>query len=192
MKKLLITMFLLALTGCVSVVKMESGVQTLGSRMVVKLDGAWNHVSAPFLGPAQFWTMEGLPVDQMLIYTDVKDGETVHTGGTGASGKLKEFKFRSGMQPDEIVAMFEGMLTRDGSSFKLIKLEPSTFGGDKGFRFEYSLIRKGDNVQLSGIGHATVNKGELFAILYIAPRMTFFSRHKDRVEEIARSARVKA
>lgn len=192
MKKLLITMVLLALAGCVSVVKMESGVQTLGSRMVVKLDGAWNHVNAPSLGPAQFWTMEGLPVDQMLIYTDIKDGETIHQGSTDASGKHKEFKFRSGMQPDEIVAMFEGMLARDGSSFKLVKLEPSTFGGDKGFRFEYSLIRKGDNVQLSGIGHATVSKGELFAILYIAPRMTFFSRHKDRVEEIARSARVKA
>jgi hypothetical protein len=94
------------------------------------------------------------------------------------------------MQPDEIVAMFEGMLTRDGSSFKLVKLEPASFG-EKGFRFEYQLIRKVDNVQLSGIGYGSVSKGELFAIVYLAPRLTFFSRHQGRVEQIARDARLK-
>jgi hypothetical protein len=95
------------------------------------------------------------------------------------------------MQPDQIVAMFEGMLTRDGSSFKLVKLEPATFGGEKGFRFEYSLIRRVDNVQLAGMGYAAVSKGELFALLYSAPRLTFFSRHQGRVDQIARSARLK-
>lgn len=187
MKKFLLTALLLTLSGCVSVVKMESGARPIGSRMVIHLDSAWNHVNAPALGPAQLWTMEGLPVDRMIIYTEIKDGQAIHE----SSSKQKEFKFRSGMQPDEIVTMFEGALTSDGSSFKLTKLEPFTFGGDKGFRFEYSVIRKGDNVQLSGIGYATVSKGELFAILYMAPRLTIFSRHKGRVEEIARSARVK-
>jgi len=96
------------------------------------------------------------------------------------------------MQPDEIVALFEGMLTRDGSEFKLVKLEPAVFGGVKGFRFEYAVTRKTDNVVLLGIGYSAVSKGELFALVYQAPRLTFFSRHKHRVEQIARSARVKA
>jgi hypothetical protein len=94
------------------------------------------------------------------------------------------------MQPHEIVSMFEGMLTRDGSTFKLTKLEPSPFGGLKGFRFEYILIRKMDNVVLLGVGWGAVSKGELFALLYTAPRLGFYARHAPQVEKIALSAKV--
>lgn len=188
MKNLLAVLALAALAGCATVNKMESGDQNIGERMSLHLEGAWNHVAAPGMGPAQTWTMEGLPIDQLLIYSGLKDGEALH----GAmSSSQKSFNFRSSMQPDEIVALFEGMLSRDGSQFKLLKLEPVAFGGGKGFRFEYALTRKSDNVVLSGIGYSAVSKGELFALLYLAPRLTFFSRHKERVEQIARSARVK-
>jgi hypothetical protein len=189
MKTLLAILALALLAGCAApVAKVESGEKEIGPRLVVHLEGAWNHMTGA--GPAQTWTMEGLPVDQLLIYSGVKDGEAVHrTSGPGARGTT--FSFRSSMQPDEIVSMFEGMLTRDGSSFKLARLEPMSFGGEKGLRFEYALTRKVDNAQLSGVGYAAVSKGELFAILYMAPRLTFFSRHKERVEAMARSARLK-
>ena len=81
--------------------------------------------------------------------------------------------------------------SRDGSSFKLVRLEPTSFGGEKGFRFEYSVTRKADNVQLSGVGFGVVSKGELFAILYLAPKLAFFPRHQGQVDQIARSARLK-
>jgi hypothetical protein len=133
--------------------------------------------------------MEGLPVDQLLIYSGIKDDQAIHEESRGSSSK--SFKFRSSMQPDEIVALYEGMLTRDGSSFKLVKLEPAPFGGGKGFHFEFALTRKYDNVQLAGLGYATVSEGELFALVYMAPRLTFFSRHQARVEGIAHSAIIK-
>jgi hypothetical protein len=185
MRKLLVVFGLVALSGCATVNKMESGNQNIGERMTLTLEGAWNHVALPNQGPAQTWTMEGLPVDVLLIYSGLKDGQAIH--GPDAAGQ-KSFNFRAQMQPDEIVALFEGFLARDGSEFKL---EPSAFGGEKGFRFEYALTRKADGVTLSGFGYSAVSKGELFALVYQAPRLTFFSRHKDRVEQIARSARVK-
>lgn len=188
MRLTLIAILLALLAGCASVAKMDTGDQTLGERMLVTLEGPWNHVAVPGMGPAQVWTMEGLPVDQLLVYSGIKNDELVHAAG---GGKGKNFAFRSSMQPDEVVAMFEGMLTRDGSQFKLIKLEPASFGGEKGFRFEYSIIRRVDNAQLSGVGFGVVSKGELFALLYHAPRLAFFPRHRGRVEQIARSARLK-
>jgi len=178
------------LAGCAApVTKVESGERGLGERMLVSLDGPWNKVSAPDMGPAEVWTMEGRPVDQLLIYSGIKNEQVIHATAMGAN--RKDFAFRSGMQPDEIVAMFEGMLTRDGSTFKLVKLAPADFGGAKGFRFEYALTRKIDNVQLSGLGFGTVSNGELFALLYQAPRLAFFPRHQPRVEQMARSARIK-
>jgi hypothetical protein len=189
MRRLLVVLAIAALAGCATVNKMESGDQKIGERMTLHLEGAWNHVALPNQGPAQTWTMEGLPVDVLLIYSGLKDGQAIH--GPGTAGQ-KSFNFQAKMQPDEIVALFEGFLSRDGSEFKLLKLEPSAFGGEKGFRFEYALTRKVDGVALSGFGYSAISKGELFALVYQAPRLTFFSRHKDRVEQIARSARVKA
>jgi hypothetical protein len=196
MKKLLLLLLLCSLAACVSAVKVESGERAVGERLVFNIDGAWNQINAPGIGPAQIWTMEGLPVDQLLVYSGIKDGEAISASGVNVAGNSsdsarKSFNFRSSMQPDEIVSLFEGMLTRDGSTFKLDKLEPAKFGGGRGFRFDYSVTRKIDSVQLSGIGYATVDKGQLFAIVYLAPRLTFFPRHKAKVEQIAQSAKLK-
>ena len=65
------------------------------------------------------------------------------------------------------------------------------FGGEKGFHFAYSLVRKVDNVQLSGVGYAVVSRGELFTVLYMAPRLVFYPRHIARVEHIGKSMRIK-
>lgn len=190
MKKLWVVVMVLMLTGCVSASRVAPGENTLGERLKVTLDGAWNQIKAPGMGPAQIWTMEGLPIDQLLIYTGLKDGEAVHATNSGTNSKSKNFNFRSSMESDEIVALFAGMLTRDGSNFKLTRLEPSKFCEANGFRFEYNLTRKVDNVQLSGIGYGAISKSELFAIIYQAPRLTFFSRHKSSIEQIALSARI--
>jgi len=192
MKVLLIAALLAVVAGCATVSKVDTGEQAVGERLVVSLEGPWNRVEAPGLGPAQVWTMEGLPVDQLLVYSGIHNEELVHAkGGAPGGAPRKDFAFRSTMQPHEVVAMFEGMLTRDGSQFKLVKLEPASFGGGKGFRFEYSVIRRGDNAVLSGVGFGAVSNGELFALLYHAPRLTFFPRHRGRVEQIARSAKLK-
>lgn len=185
MRSLVLSLVLLLAAGCATVNKIESGERKVGERLVIHLEGAWNHVDAPGIGPAQIWTMEGMPIDQLLIYSGLKDGEAIHAAG----GRGKTFAFRASMQPDEIVSLFEGMLTRDGSSFRLARLEPVEFG-ERGFRFEYSLVRKVDNVELSGLGYGTVSKGQLFVLLYTAPRLTFFPRHRGRVEQMVRSARL--
>ena len=191
MRVILVALFALAFSGCATVAKVETGERSVGERLAVTLDSAWNHIRAPGIGPAEVWTMEGMPIDQLLIYPGIRDGQAIHAERTTGSGSQKSFAFRSGMQPDEIAAMFEGMLTRDGSRFKLEKLEPVAFGGGKGLRFEYSLTRKIDNVQLSGFGYGRVSKGELFAIVYMAPRLTFYSRHAPSAEQISLSARIK-
>jgi len=187
MKKLLLYCLILALTGCASVRKIEPGTAKIGERFSVKVPTAWNHLDFPYLKPAQIWTLEGRTVDELMIYTSIKEGQVMHTEN---SGKQKNFVFHSSMQTEEIVSMFEGVLSRDTSTFKLIKLEPYPFGGKKGFRFEYERIRKADNVQMQGVGFGAVDHGELFSILYQAPRLNFFSKHIAKVEAIAQSASI--
>lgn len=190
MKKLCLLVLLVLLSACATVKKVESGNRGIGERLVVNIEGNWNHLDFPGVKPAEVWTMEGVTVDEFLIYSGIKDGQVMHPDAP-VSGQKKNVVFRSGMQLEEVVSMFESVLTRDGSTFKLLKLEPYPFAGRKGYRFEYERIRKVDNVQQLGMGFGAIDKGELFALLYQAPRLTFFPRHKDRVEAIARGVAIR-
>jgi len=187
--KRILCIALLLLNACATVDKVEKGDRAVGERLQIVIEGPWNHLNIPGLGPAEIWTMEGITVDELRLYSGLKDGQLIH--GQSNAPNAKGFRFAASMKPDEIVALFEGSLTRDGSKFQLLKLEPAPFAGQAGFRFEYALTRKVDNVRLNGLGYGAVSKGELFAIVYAAPRLTFFARHRDRVEQIAKSATLK-
>ena len=189
MKKLLLISLCLFLAACGTVKKVESGARTVGERMVATIEGNWNHVDFPGIKPAEVWTMEGVTIDELLFYSGIKDGQAMHPE-YAANAQKKNFVFRSAMQPEDVVGMFEGVLTRDGSTFRLIKLEPFPFGGRKGYRFEFERVRKFDNVQQLGVAYGAIDRGELFALVYYAPRLTFYPRHQARVEGIARSVRI--
>ena len=189
---LLLVVVIFVMSGCapVSVSKIDSGEHVIGERLSLTLPAAWNQISVQGQGPARIWTLEGWPVDQLLVYSGVQGGAAIHATSETDDGK-KVFRFRASMEPDEIAALFEGMLTRDGSGYRLRKIEPASFGGHKGIRFEYDLTRRFDNAQVSGLAYATVSRGELFALVYMAPRLGFFPRHAPMVEGIMRSARVR-
>jgi hypothetical protein len=166
----------LALAACASVARLQSGEQAIGDRLLLDFDGAWNQVAD------QVWTREGLPIDQLRVFAGIRDGEALEGNGP---------VFRASLSPAEIPQLFATLLTADGSLFTLRNVEPSAFAGG-GYRFEYSLRRKLDNVELAGIGYAGVKGGALFALLYSAPKLVFFERDKPAVERMARSARIKA
>ena len=94
------------------------------------------------------------------------------------------------MTPTEVVGLFEALYSRGGSTFQLDRLAPQPFLGAEGFRFEFSGIRKEDEVRLRGIGWGTVRNGELWVVTYTAPRLSFFDRHLGAAESVVRSARV--
>lgn len=190
MKKLILLIaFATALTGCGSVRKVESGTVAVGERLAINIEGNWNHLDFPGTKPAQVWTMEGVTVDELLIYSGIRDGQVMHPENSG--NVKKNVVFRSSVPLEEVVSMFEALLTRDDSTFKLSKVEPYPFAGKKGIRFEYERIRKADSVVQNGVGFGLIDNSELFAMIYQAPRLTFFPRHKARVELMAKSVYVK-
>ncbi|MFZ6643225.1 hypothetical protein ACO0LL_26125 [Undibacterium sp. TC4M20W] len=190
-KKLSVLGLVLALSACVTTTKVESGTRLIGDKLNLTLEGAWNQVSASGMnGPHRdTWTMEGLPVDKLLVYSGLRDGEPVHPPEESNKDK-KVFAFKPGMQNEQIIALFEGALTRDSSTFKLLKMEPSQFGGTKGFHFEFSLLRKLDNLEILGSADVSVVNGQLYAIMYQAPKLVFYPRHIERVKRIVQSARI--
>jgi hypothetical protein len=191
MKKLFATAIVLAaLAGCANVAKIPPGDTVVGGRVALTLDTAWNQVNLPGDNSgATTWTMDGIALDLLQFYVGVKDGQRL---GPPPVRDQRPIEFKAAMQAHEVVGLFQALYSRDGSAFSLEKLEPADFMGGKGFRFEYTVVRKVDNVKLSGLAWATVRNNELFAMTYTAPRIGFYPRHQAKVEQIAKSARIKA
>jgi hypothetical protein len=191
---LLVAGFLLALlAGCASVVKVE-GEQNIQSRMTVRLGQAWNKVGAPGNEqPYEAWTQEGLNLDHLRLWAGVRSGQSLVRAAPAAAGQraLRVPVFRAGMAPDQLANLFEVLYSADGSQVQVTRLEPSAFVGEQGVRFELSIIRKRDDVQMSAVGWVAVRGDELFAITYVAPRLGFFPRGRPGVEAIATSARLR-
>lgn len=178
------------LTGCASVVThVATGETTVQNRLKIQVDTAWNQFDHGLTDKVPTWTIEGITVDALKFYVGVQDGKELAPLPSNAKG-VTPLIFRASMQPADIVALYQSLLTRDGSSFELLKLEPAEFLGQKGFRFEYALNRKSDDVRMSGLAYGAVRNGELFVIQYSAPRLEFFPRYRTQVERLISSAKL--
>ena len=192
MNKLIIavvTVVGLALGGCAQVVKISPGHAVIAERMGVPTDAAWNQFGGQFGGSnaAALWTREGLTIDQLNFYVGLKDGDLL---AANPGKDRRPLAFKTTMQPHEVVALFEALYTRDGSTFKLDKLEANEFLGQPGWRAQYTVVRKFDDVKLAGSAWATVRNGELFAITFTAPSVGFYGRQIAKVEQVASAARL--
>jgi hypothetical protein len=179
------------LAGCAQVTKVASGEAVVRNRLAVTVTAPWNQFERGMGDNTPVWTTEGITVDALQFYVGLKDGELIAPTPSEPKGTLP-LAFKATMQPAEVVALYQSLWTRDGSAFTLEKIEPADFLGGRGFRFEYALTRKLDDVRLRGVAWGTVRYGELFLINYSAPRLGFFARGLPPVEALVKTARVRA
>jgi len=188
MKKILLLACLI-LAACATVTKVDSGQQLVGDRLAVELAGPWNQFNRGVDVPT--WTVEGFTVDRLQFFIGIKDGEPIAKRPRGAD-EQRPLTFHASMKAHEIVALFEGLYTQDGSTFTLDGVEPAAFLGEQGFKYSYTLVRRADDVRLAGVGFGAVHNGELTVINYSAPRLGFFPRYREQIEKMALSARLRS
>lgn len=181
----------LVLAGCAQLSQVATGQTVVGTRLVVDVEQPWNQFEQTLSDGVPTWTKEGIAVDSLKFYVGLKDGALI-APTPGQPKAQAPLVFKSAMQAADIVALFERLYSRGGSTFALEKVVPAPFVGGNGYRFEFSCIRKADDVRLRGVGWFAVRNGELWAITYTAPRLAFFPAGITQAESIARSARVKA
>jgi len=177
----------LTLAGCANVAKISTGEVVVDNRLSFTLDAAWNQVNIPGRNKPVLWTQDGITIDALELWIGIKDGQTM----IDTPKDKRPLVFKAGMAPHEIVGLFEGIYGLDGSTFTLDKLAPATFLGGPGVRFDYTVLRKADDVRISGVGWAAVKNGELVAMTFVAPRLGFFPRHVTKAERAAATARLR-
>jgi hypothetical protein len=182
---------LLLAAGCAALNKVEPGTVRLDGGLALTSERAWNRIDVESIWTAELWTLEGVPIDLLALYSGVRDGEPLVRPFAFRDRKRMP-RYRSAMTPHEIVELFEHSVTRDGSVFRLERLEPARFAEAGGFRFSFTLLRQDDDLELQGLAYGTMRDGRLYLMAYRAPKTHFFAAHVASFEALVRSAKIAA
>lgn len=173
------------LAGCAAPAQLDRGPVTIQERLVVDSTG-WNRFVDQAASGTEFWTIDGIALDRLRFFAGIAAGEPL----APPLGKRPARAFDAAMSPHEIVELYEAFTTGDASSFSVTRLAPARFLGSEGFRFEFDLTRRLDQLELRGLGYGAVVEGRLYLVIYSAPRLHYFGAHLPAAETAMRSARV--
>lgn len=192
MKKLIALLVALVLAGCASVVKVE-GQQLVNQKLAVNVPAAWNRIAA-HQQPYELWTQDGVSLDQLRFWAGVQPGQTlIRVPSTPMGQKAPRVPtFEANMSPDQLVSLFEILFAADGSQVRITRVEPGEFAGERGIRFEFSVIKRSTDLQLKGTGWAAVRDNQLYAATFTAPELAFYPRLLPKAQDVVATARIKA
>lgn len=199
-KRLVLLLPALLLAACASVSRVE-GDQVVNARLAVHVSGAWNKVSDPWeVDPYDTWTQEGIPLDHLRFWGGVQPGQPLMTKPVIFSREPDARQprvptFRPGLTPEKLVSLFEELYATAGT-VTITRVEPTMFAGQKGVRFEFTLVRRRDDLTMQGIGWVAVRPDpavgeELYAATFVAPRLAFYERLLPMAEAVVKTARIK-
>lgn len=164
-------------------------IQTLSGGFSVKADAGWNRLEGKARPEHEWiWTVNGVPLDHVRFFIGIDAGAPLHPSGS-KTGK-REAVFEARMEPEDIVELFSAFVSADGGNFQLDKLAPCPFAGGDGFRFDFTRIRKGDEVTVKGTGYGRVANGKLYLMVFQAARIHYYAAVFPKVEALAASARI--
>ncbi|MDB5752579.1 MAG: hypothetical protein JWP65_3000 [Ramlibacter sp.] len=199
--KILVSLLLAALlSACAMAYRME-GDQLVNDKLAVHVSAAWNHVSDPWDGdPYETWTRDGMPLDHLRLWGGVKPGQPLMTRPMvflrNEDQKAPRVPtFRTGLAPEQLVSLFEELYASAGT-VTVTKVETTVFAGSPGVRFEFTLLRRRDDLTLRGVVWVAVRPDpvhgeELYAAAFVAPRLGFYDKLLPLAEAVVKSARVK-
>lgn len=200
MKRLIPILLALLLAACANVSRMH-GEQVVNERLVVHLTDAWNRVSDPWdVDPYDTWTQEGIPLDHLRFWGGVRPGQPLMTKPAvfSRASDAKEPRvptFRPGLPAEKLVSLFEELYATAGT-VTITRVQPAVFAGQNGVRFEFTLSRRRDDLEMQGVGWVAVRPDEtwgeeLYAATFVAPKLAFYQRLLPMAETVVKSARIR-
>ena len=199
MKSAVALLLALALAACTTIYRRE-GDELVGERLAVHVSQAWNKVSDPWnVDPYETWTQDGLPLDTLRLWGGLRPGQPLMTKDAVFSRAAdardpRVPTFQAGRGPEKLVSLFEELYATKGT-VNITRVEPALFAGHKGVRFEFTLARRADDLDMRGVGWFAVRSDptwgeELYAATFVAPKLAFFDRLLPMAEAVVKTARI--
>ena len=179
----------LALAACSFTTHVRPGERTVvNGALAVQPTKSWSRLATPALMESNLdvWTMDGHMLDRLCFVAGLEDKASIYKTPPGGT---PEPVFRSNMSAMEVMELFEAVMSRGGPGmFQASGLRPERFAGVDGFRFDFTFVTQGDEVERRGLAVGAIHKGRLFLVYYHGARIHYFGKNLPEVEAIIRSA----
>ena len=200
MKILAALLLALSLAACSIMTRVE-GDAVLNDKLVVHVTDSWNRLNDPWEGESyESWTQEGVPLDHLRIWAGVQPGQPLMNkpmfySREADSREPRVPTFRNRLAAEKLVNLFEELYANEGV-VTVTRIDPGSFAGQAGVRFEFTIVRRADDLTLKGIGwlavkHSPTQGEELYAATFTAPQQAFFDRLLPKAEAVVKTARIK-
>jgi hypothetical protein len=174
----------IGLVGCVGWTKVPAKQTKLAGGLSVTPENEW---SSSKYGSTYTWTVHGPSLEAITVVSGLADGKSM---ARPANYKDKMPLFRSSMAASEVAELAVESLLRIGyGRVELLGVQPETFAGRPGFRFELELADE-RGLEKSGFGAGAVVDGKLYLVLYRAPKLYYFDKYKPGVEKLIATAQL--
>ena len=180
---LLLSLFAVLLAGCASSgggrLQAAGDAQVLNIALDTRLD--WARVHAP---REELWTIDGAPLNQLMIISKVKPGEHVFLNARERKSRPDGPWFRAGMRPDEVRdIVLVGLRGGGWANVRASNLRPAKFGKERGILFDLAATPQ-DGPFYRGLGGAFIADKKLNLVLFMAAEPHYFDKHKAAAQRL--------
>lgn len=187
-QSLALACLMLVLASCAGrggrLVPAGEGVRVFDMRVDTRMD--WARTRQPRM---EFWTIDGLPLNELVFVSAVKPGEHVFLISRERKRRPDGPWYRSGMRPDEIRdVILDGLRQEGWTQVVPTGLRPVRFGGKPGLRFEADLTHAG-GLRYRAMFGAVERNGRLTHFLWLAPAEHYYPRDSSTVARMFDSIR---
>lgn len=186
MKRQLAALSLLAValsSGCVGYSLLPAKEKRVASGFYLTPQLEWSAIRS---GPNENWTIHGLRLENVFLAKAIPDGKPLVRP---SSSKEQLPLFRRAMTGSELAELAAETLQRRGAGeAKVVAVRPEPFGGKPGFRADLAL-KTPEGLEVDGLAAGAVVEGELYLLLFTAPRTHYFATIAPVVEKVIASAR---
>ncbi len=158
--------------------------QVLNITLDTSLD--WARERAP---REEQWTIDGAPLNQLVIISKVKAGEHVFLNTRERKSRPDGPWFRPGMRPDEVRdIILDGLRGGGWANVRASELRPAKFGDVPALRFDLDLDNPSGLIY-RGLVTAAEHDGRLTLLVWIAPAEHYYGRDIAAVTQMYDSVR---
>lgn len=138
----------------------------------------------------EIWTVNGVQLEQLRLYSDVESADSLFPQRQGASARAEPEerpRFRPDMRAHDVMELVQATLAQSGAlDISVTQLRPANFGDRPGFRFDLALTAP-SGLAYRGLAAGAVKDERLQLILFLAAEPHYYPRYAPVVRRIIKS-----